>query len=89
MDDAPRIPAQTEIPRFARQKTWPTAVMGPFLFVFNGPEPLYPLPFFPDKDAADFSPAAPIIATLDCPWYLAGSNAFDQQHCFAIPMIAS
>jgi len=74
------IPAQSEIPKFARQRTYPTAAIGPLIFVFNGHEPLYPLPFFPGENPARFTPAAPFSTILNCPWFLVGSNAFDGQH---------
>jgi phenylpropionate dioxygenase-like ring-hydroxylating dioxygenase large terminal subunit len=74
------IPAQAEIPRHARQRTYPAARMGPLVFVFNGHAPLYPLPFYAGCDPADFTPAEPFTYTLDCPWYLVGANGFDSQH---------
>jgi hypothetical protein len=50
------------------------------VFVFNGSEPHFPLPFFPGARPEDFTPARPFGTVLDCPWYLIGSNAFDLQH---------
>ena len=41
-----RIPADPKIPAFARQRSFPVAERHGNLFVFNGPEPLFPLPFY-------------------------------------------
>jgi hypothetical protein len=41
------------------------------------------LPFFPDCHPGDLIPAAPFGTDLDCPWYMAGANAFDLQHFLA------
>jgi hypothetical protein len=50
------------------------------VFVFNGSRALFPLPFFPDCDPADLIASRPFGTVLDCPWYMAGANAFDLQH---------
>ena len=75
-----RIPVASEIPATARQAVYPAVERHGFLFVFNGPEPTFPLPFFPDAEPEDFVPARPFGTVLDCPWYLVGANAFDLQH---------
>lgn len=74
------IPAQEEIPLSARQTAYPVEERHGFAFFFNGPEPLFPLPFFDGCDPTDFSPARPFGTTLECPWYMIGANAFDLQH---------
>jgi phenylpropionate dioxygenase-like ring-hydroxylating dioxygenase large terminal subunit len=74
------IPAQEDIPFSARQTSYPVVERHGFAFFFNGPESLYPLPFFEGRDPADFTPASPFGAYLECPWYLIGANAFDLQH---------
>jgi nitrite reductase/ring-hydroxylating ferredoxin subunit len=74
------IPAAADIPAFARQRSYPTEERHGLLFFFNGPRPLYPLPFFPDEEPANFVRARPFGAALDCPWYLVGANACDVQH---------
>ena len=50
------------------------------VFFFNGPRPLYPLPFFPDERPDDFVRARPFGLELACPWWLVGANACDLQH---------
>jgi nitrite reductase/ring-hydroxylating ferredoxin subunit len=75
-----RIPVAPDIPPTARQAVYAAMERHGFVFVFNGSEPLFPLPFFPDARPEDFTPARPFGTLLDCPWYLIGSNAFDLQH---------
>jgi phenylpropionate dioxygenase-like ring-hydroxylating dioxygenase large terminal subunit len=74
------IPAQAEIPLTARQTSYPVTERHGFIFFFNGPEPLFPLPFFEDCAPDDFTPARPFSTALRCPWFLVGANAFDLQH---------
>jgi nitrite reductase/ring-hydroxylating ferredoxin subunit len=75
-----QIAAATEVPAFARQRSYPVAVRHGFVYFFNGPEPLFALPFFPDTDPADFIASAPFDAELRCPWWMVGANVFDIQH---------
>ena len=75
-----QLPAMHEIPAFARQRSYPVAERHGLVFFFNGPEPLYPLPFFADADPGDFVAARPFGMTLQCPWWLVGANACDLQH---------
>jgi phenylpropionate dioxygenase-like ring-hydroxylating dioxygenase large terminal subunit len=74
------IPAQAHIPAHARQQSYPVQERHGFIFFFNGPEALFPLPFFEDCQPDAFMPARPFETVLDCPWYLVGANAFDLQH---------
>jgi phenylpropionate dioxygenase-like ring-hydroxylating dioxygenase large terminal subunit len=75
-----RIPVASEAPTTARQAVFPVVERHGFVFVFNGPEPLFPLPFFFGARPEDFLPARPFGTLLNCPWYLIGANAFDLQH---------
>jgi phenylpropionate dioxygenase-like ring-hydroxylating dioxygenase large terminal subunit len=75
-----RIPASGQIPPFARIDRYPTLERHGLVFFFNGPEPLFPLPFFEGHSPDDFLAARPFEAVLNCPWYLVGANAFDVQH---------
>jgi aminopyrrolnitrin oxygenase len=75
-----QIPAQSEIPAFARQVVYPAVERHGMVFVFNGERPLFPLPFFPNCGPEDLIPSRPFGTVLDCPWYMAGANAFDLQH---------
>ncbi len=74
------IPAASEIPPFARQRSYPVVERHGLIFFFNAPRPLYPLPFFSDADPDDFIAASPFGLTLRCPWWLVGANACDLQH---------
>ena len=74
------IPAQEKIPAFARQAVFPVVERHGYVFFFNGPEPLFPLPFFEGCQPDDFTPARPFGTQLDCPWQFIGANAFDLQH---------
>ena len=75
-----RIPASHEIPPFGRQSCYPAEERAGFVFVFNGREPLFPLPFFPSTSAAELVAARPFSVELDCPWHTVGANHFDLQH---------
>jgi nitrite reductase/ring-hydroxylating ferredoxin subunit len=75
-----RIPAQADIPAFARQRCYPAVERHGLVFIFNGRQPLFPLPFFPECRPDDLVPAKPFGTELDCPWYLVSANAHDLQH---------
>jgi nitrite reductase/ring-hydroxylating ferredoxin subunit len=75
-----RVPAGGSAPAWARQACYPAEERHGFVFVFNAPEPRFPLPFFPGCRPEDFVPARPFGTTLDCPWFMVGANAFDLQH---------
>lgn len=77
------IPATEGIPAFARQLSYPAELRHGNLYFFNGPEVLYPLPFFNGIDPSELVAAPPFIEIIDCPWYMVGANAVDVQH-FAI-----
>jgi phenylpropionate dioxygenase-like ring-hydroxylating dioxygenase large terminal subunit len=75
------IPAQSYIPASARQACYPAEERhGMIFFIFNGSRPLFPLPFFPNCEPEELAPSRPFGTVLDCPWYMAGANAFDLQH---------
>lgn len=74
------IPAGGDIPATARQISYPVVERHGFVFFFNAPQPLFPLPCFPDTPAEDLVAASPFSTILDCPWYLVGANHFDLQH---------
>lgn len=75
-----RIPAGGEIPAFARQRCYPAAERHGHLFVFNGREALFPLPFYDGVNPADLICSGCVEVELECAWYLVGANAFDLQH---------
>lgn len=75
-----KIPVTDKIPPWAQQTSYPVVERHGLIFFFNAPEALFPLPFFADCDPDDFISSRPFSVVLDCPWYLVGANAFDQQH---------
>jgi phenylpropionate dioxygenase-like ring-hydroxylating dioxygenase large terminal subunit len=74
------IPASREIPGFAKQQCFPIQERHGYLYVFNGPQALFPLPFYPDVEPADLICGNPFVVELGCPWFMVGANAFDAQH---------
>jgi phenylpropionate dioxygenase-like ring-hydroxylating dioxygenase large terminal subunit len=78
------IPGSAHIPDFARQASYPAVERHGCLFVFNGAEALFPLPFFFDGDAAEYSAGKVFRFTGDCPWYVTTAHGFDLQHFEAV-----
>lgn len=74
------IPAQKEIPEFARQRSYPAVERNGLVFIFNGDTASFDLPYFPGCEPDELYPSRPFGTVLDCPWYMAGANAFDLQH---------
>ena len=74
------IPHAAEIPSFARLRTYPVAERHGFVFFFNGPEALFPLPFFFGANPEDFVAGKAFRYLADCTWYMTAANAFDMQH---------
>jgi nitrite reductase/ring-hydroxylating ferredoxin subunit len=79
-----RIPAEAVVPSFARQRAYPVEERHELLFFFNGPEPLFPLPFFFDCAPKDFVAGSPFQFSSDLAWYMVAANAFDGQHFQAV-----
>lgn len=77
------IPASAEVPKFARQMSYPTTLRHGNLYFFNGPRALYPLPFFKDILPEELTISPSFEEVVECPWYMVGANAVDVQH-FAI-----
>lgn len=75
-----RIPASAEVPEFARQRSYPTAVLGGQVFFFNRPEACFDVPFFAGRTADELLPAKPFDFELEVPWYMVAANGFDLQH---------
>lgn len=72
------------IPRFARLTTYPAEERCGHVFFFNGPEPLFPLPFFFDVAPEELAADVPFQFLANCTWYMFASHAFDCQHFFAV-----
>ncbi|HBI44617.1 MAG TPA: hypothetical protein DDY78_17470 [Planctomycetales bacterium] len=65
---------------WARLRSYPTVERHGYLFFFNGPEALFPLPFFEDAEPGAYVVARPLRFYAACPWYLVNGNSFDVQH---------
>ena len=75
-----RIPTTTEIPRWARQVSYPIRELAGHVFFFNRPEALFPFPQFEGVEWESLHAARPFEFMVDAPWYVASSNGFDLQH---------
>ena len=78
------IPNGCPVPAAARQRTYPAEERHGYLFVFNGREALFPLPFFFDADPAGFAAGPLFRYVADCTWYMNAAHAFDTQHFAAV-----
>jgi len=78
------IPNLTQIPSFARLRTYPVEERHGFVFFFNAREPLFPLPFILGCDPHDFVAAKVFRYTADCTWFMNSAHAFDTQHFAAV-----
>ena len=74
------IPAGGRIPPRARQRVFPVVERHGLVFIFNGPVPLFPLPFFFDEVAEHFSCASPVEFDAASTWYMVAAHGFDTQH---------
>jgi phenylpropionate dioxygenase-like ring-hydroxylating dioxygenase large terminal subunit len=79
-----RVPGSPHIPSFARQASYPVMERHGYLFVFNGPTALFPLPFFDDGAPSDYTAGKAFSFTGDCPWYVTTAHGFDLQHFDAV-----
>jgi phenylpropionate dioxygenase-like ring-hydroxylating dioxygenase large terminal subunit len=75
-----KIPAQDEIPHFARQCSYPAEERGGHVFFFNRPQARFALPFFDGLTPDQLLPAKPFELIAEAPWYFLGANGFDIQH---------
>jgi nitrite reductase/ring-hydroxylating ferredoxin subunit len=67
-----------------RLRTYPVEERHGYLFFFNGPESLFPLPFFFGEDPAEFVAGDPFRYVSDCTWYMNAANGFDMQHFLCV-----
>jgi nitrite reductase/ring-hydroxylating ferredoxin subunit len=74
------IPAGDAVPPCAAQACYPAVERHGYLYFFNGPKPLFPLPFFAGEDPDRFAASRPLGFDAECPWYLPTANSFDEQH---------
>ena len=71
-------------PKSAKLRCYPAIERHGYVFFFNGPEPLFQLPFFPDCDEDAFAASARFRFEMDCPWFMLVANGFDGQHFQAV-----
>ena len=79
-----RTPGAERPPQFARQERFPVVERHGYVFFFNGPEPLFPLPFPLGERAEDYTAGQVFCYTADCSWYVNSAHAFDRQHFDAV-----
>lgn len=75
-----KIPSQFEIPSFARQRAYPVVERHGLVFIWNGNNPTFELPFFAGENQADFERGRPFHFIADCSWFMLVANGFDGQH---------
>jgi nitrite reductase/ring-hydroxylating ferredoxin subunit len=78
------IPGTNNIPGFARQVSYPAVERHGYVFFFNGPEPLFPLPFFFDQNPEEFSAGKIFSYVSDCNWFVNAAHGYDTQHFDAV-----
>ncbi|HUA64537.1 MAG TPA: Rieske 2Fe-2S domain-containing protein [Alphaproteobacteria bacterium] len=78
------IPGANSIPAFARQVSYPAEERHGYVFFFNGPKPLFPLPFFLGANPDDFSAGKIFSYVSDCNWFTNAAHCFDTQHFDAV-----
>lgn len=78
------IPGANSIPAFARQTSYPIVERHGYVFFFNGPEALFPLPFFEGANPDDFSAGKIFSYVSDCNWFTNAAHGFDTQHFDAV-----
>jgi nitrite reductase/ring-hydroxylating ferredoxin subunit len=77
-------PDPAEMRRVPCLQTYPAVERHGYLFFFNGPESLFPLPFFFGAEADEFVAGKPFRYVSDCTWYMNAANGFDMQHFLCV-----
>jgi aminopyrrolnitrin oxygenase len=75
-----RIPTGATVPPFARQVLYPTEERHGAVFIFNGPEVLFPLPFFVGEEPDGFVAAPAVEFSAETSWYMVAAHGYDLQH---------
>ncbi|HUS34528.1 MAG TPA: Rieske 2Fe-2S domain-containing protein [Verrucomicrobiae bacterium] len=78
------IPGGERIPSFARQASYAAVERHGYLFLFNGPKALFPLPFFFDEEAENYVAGKIFSYVSDCNWYVNAAHGYDTQHFDAV-----
>jgi nitrite reductase/ring-hydroxylating ferredoxin subunit len=79
-----QVPGQRDVPPFARLRCYPVEERHGLVFFFNGPQPLFPLPFILGEDPSEFVAGPVFRYVADCTWYMNSAHAFDRQHFAAV-----
>ncbi len=74
------IPAQEEIPDFARQSSYVAEERCGQVFFFSRARAWFPLPFFDGLTSEHLLAAKPFELFAEAPWFFVGANGFDIQH---------
>lgn len=78
------VPGMGTIPAFARQACYPAVERHGYLFFFNGPEALFPLPFFIGESPEDYEAGRIFSYESDCTWFVNAAHGYDTQHFGAV-----
>src|SRR6185503_13217334 len=78
------IPGLKAPPTFAKQRNYPVVERHGYVFFFNGPTPLFPLPFFFDAEPEDFRAGRRFSYVSDCTWFVNAAHGYDTQHFDAV-----
>jgi phenylpropionate dioxygenase-like ring-hydroxylating dioxygenase large terminal subunit len=78
--DCTKIPVSDRIPEDSSLFAYPTAESCGLIWAFNGAEPLYEVPAFPDVDVTTRAVRAGDMGVLAVPTFLATANSMDFQH---------
>jgi phenylpropionate dioxygenase-like ring-hydroxylating dioxygenase large terminal subunit len=74
------VPTMSSVPRFARTFSYPLREKYGAVWIFNGPEPLFSLPFFAHWKEDELSSTCLKPQTLSCHPHVITSNGLDLQH---------
>lgn len=74
------IPTGAAIPSFARQMVFPVEERHGLIFIFNGAEALFPLPFFAGEKPEAFVAAQVSEFVAETSWYMVAAHGYDLQH---------
>lgn len=71
--------ADVRASRFS-QRVYPVVERHGLIFIFNGAQPLYPLPFFFGERPEEFTRGAPVEFVAGCTWFMVAAHGYDTQH---------
>jgi phenylpropionate dioxygenase-like ring-hydroxylating dioxygenase large terminal subunit len=74
------IPAQQEIPQWARIKSYPATERFGQVYFYYGLSPAPEFPFFDIESQKNYIYSSSFTLETGCPWYLIGANGCDIQH---------